>query len=68
MRMLASRKTINAQKVLLRTFIRFLKDNGLENPLLAPPESRLSVASDFETTFCIALGQVLVKVIAQNYI
>ena len=61
MRMIASRKTTAARVRLFERFISSLKANGLRDPLKAPAQRRLTIATDFETTFSLALGCTLAK-------
>lgn len=58
-RMLSSRKTVACRKLLFDFFLRKLTAHGLEDPFVAEPSTRLTVTSDFETTFAIALGNSL---------
>ena len=59
MRMIASRKSTGARLKLFERFIKALHANGLQNPLEAPLPRRLTLATDFETTFSLALGHVM---------
>ena len=60
MRMIASRKTTAARIHLFKRFVSAMRSLGLTDPLTADPYSRLTIATDFETTFAVALGKVLV--------
>ena len=53
-RALTSRKTKEARKVVFRELITRLVELGLKDPLLSSGNSRLSVTTDFETTFGVA--------------
>lgn len=66
MRMLASRKTVAARKVLMDMFVTQLCCFGLVDPLKARGCYQLSMASDFETTFGIALCQSLQEKFQSN--
>lgn len=60
-RALTTRKTIGARKVVFKHLIDKLVSYGLHDPLTAPPHKRITMATDFETTFAIALGKVLME-------
>ena len=61
MRQLASRKTTAARKILFKELVAGLVEYGMEDPCVAPISKRLSMATDFETTYAVALGQVLAE-------
>lgn len=58
---LTSRKTLAARKKVFQIFISEMVNLGLPDPLHAIPSRRLTLATDFETTFAIAFGQALVN-------
>lgn len=66
-RALTSKKTTGARKAVFMDMVTRMKDLGLPDPLTALPASRLCMGSDFETTFAIALCQVLVEVFRPDY-
>ena len=60
-RMLSSLKTTGARRVFFERFFRELKANGLPDPLSATNFQRLTVSTDFETTFAVSLGLTLAE-------
>ena len=62
MRMLASRKTTACRCLLFERFFNELKKSGLPDPLNAASHQRLTVSTDFETTFAISIGRTLAEI------
>ena len=60
-RAIASRKTTGARRVMFVAFIRALKNVGLQDPLLCSPVKRLTISTDFETTFALCAGEQFAK-------
>ncbi|KAI0564932.1 hypothetical protein FGB62_22g62 [Gracilaria domingensis] len=59
MRQLTSRKTMATRSILFHELVRQLTNRGMKDPLKESPEKRLTMATDFETTYSFALGTVL---------
>ena len=59
MRQIASRKTKGARKDLFKHFTDLLFSFGLQNPLKCNNDQRISFTTDFETTYAIALSEIL---------
>lgn len=56
MRQLCTRKTTAARKHLFDSFISRIAVHGLQDPLKCSGSKRLTMSSDYETTFAFALG------------
>lgn len=61
LRALTSRKTLEARKMVFYELVKRMNEFGLVDPLQANSFSRLTMVSDFETTFSIALSLVLAE-------
>ena len=61
MRIIASCKTTSARIKLFERFINAFCDNSLHDPLTASVSKRITIATDFETTFALSLGNVLAE-------
>lgn len=59
MRLISSRRTKAARMILMDCFISTMRSYGLKDPASATPKEALLMNTDFETTFSIALGEVL---------
>lgn len=59
-RHLYSRKTQGARKVLMAYFVNVLYDNGISGPLSPSCTVPMSIATEFETTYAIALRDALI--------
>lgn len=62
MRQLSSWNAISARKDFFRIFVFVLKSHGIEDPFLSFGNRNMSLATDFRTTYAIALWYVLSEI------